>query len=340
VTPQRLDDLLARLRKVRVAVCGDFFLDKYLHIDPALAETSLETGLEAHQVVEVRCQAGAAGTVCNNLTALGVRHVEAVGYRGADGDGFELRRALRRAGVSTPLLLDAADRVTPTYTKPLVMDPDAAPRELNRLDIKNHSVTPRELEQRIIEAIEIAATRAEALIIADQVEEPDCGVITARVRDFLAKLGQVAPDLVILADSRRNVARFRHVSVKPNAEEARRGFDLLVDSELLASHVSARVQRPVFITRGADGVVVADGSRTASVPGVKAPGPLDIVGAGDSFCAGSVAALAAGATWEEAAQLGCLVASITVQQLGTTGTASPAQIRSRLLASPYVSASA
>jgi sugar/nucleoside kinase (ribokinase family) len=130
------------------------------------------------------------------------------------------------------------------------------------------------------------------------------------------------------------------VSVKPNAEEARRGFDLLVDSELLASHVSARVQRPVFITRGADGVVVADGSRTASVPGVKAPGPLDIVGAGDSFCAGSVAALAAGATWEEAAQLGCLVASITVQQLGTTGTASPAQIRSRLLASPYVSASA
>ena len=34
-----------------VLVVGDFFLDKYLIIEHALAETSLETGLEAHQVV-------------------------------------------------------------------------------------------------------------------------------------------------------------------------------------------------------------------------------------------------------------------------------------------------
>ncbi len=41
-------------------------------------------------------------------------------------------------------------------------------------------------------------------------------------------------------------------------------------------------------------------------------------------------ALASGATLPEAALVGCLVASITVQQLATTGTATPAQVLERL----------
>ena len=64
----RLDALLDRLPAVRVLVVGDFFLDKYLIIDHQLAEVSLETGLEAHQVVEMRTSPGAAGTVANRYT--------------------------------------------------------------------------------------------------------------------------------------------------------------------------------------------------------------------------------------------------------------------------------
>jgi len=56
---------------------------------------------------------------------------------------------------------------------------------------------------------------------------------------------------------------------------------------------------------------------------------LDIVGAGDSATSGIAAALLSGATTTEAAEVGNLVASITVQQLGTTGTASPNQILAR-----------
>ena len=40
---------------------GDFCLDRYLEIDPALAETSLETGLPVHNVVRVRSQPGGGG---------------------------------------------------------------------------------------------------------------------------------------------------------------------------------------------------------------------------------------------------------------------------------------
>jgi len=58
-------------------------------------------------------------------------------------------------------------------------------------------------------------------------------------------------------------------------------------------------------------------------------GPIDIVGAGDSCSAGIACAMVSGATLEQAAAFGNLVASITIQQLGTTGTASPEQVRER-----------
>ena len=81
---------------------GDFFLDRYLHIDPAKTETSIETGLPVYNVVEVRSQPGAAGTILNNLVALGIGEIHAVGFCGDDGEGYELRQALgRHAGVST-----------------------------------------------------------------------------------------------------------------------------------------------------------------------------------------------------------------------------------------------
>ena len=59
-------------RNLRIAVVGDFCLDRYLEIDPARKEISIETGLPVHNVVRVRSQPGGAGTILNNLVALGV----------------------------------------------------------------------------------------------------------------------------------------------------------------------------------------------------------------------------------------------------------------------------
>ena len=67
MTCERLAELLAAFPSLRVAVVGDFFLDEYLDVDPALAEVSVETGKTAHQVVGVRHSPGAAGTVVANL---------------------------------------------------------------------------------------------------------------------------------------------------------------------------------------------------------------------------------------------------------------------------------
>jgi len=150
LTEQRLEELLSGFPKVRVALVGDFFLDKYLDCDRTLSEVSLETGLEAFQVVRVRCYPGAAGTVANNLKALKVGTVYAVGFTGDDGEGYELRRGLQRIGVDLSHLEIRPDLMTPTYTKPMMKEPDGRWHELNRLDIKNRRPLPEDLQERII----------------------------------------------------------------------------------------------------------------------------------------------------------------------------------------------
>src|SRR5215471_2281536 len=131
----RFQNIVERYPRLRIAVVGDFCLDRYLEIDPLCQEISLETGLPVHNVINVRPQAGGAGTILNNLTALGIGTVYPVGFAGDDGEGFELQRALAKLpGVRLDFFLQTAERRTFTYCKPLIVAPGTAPVELNRLD--------------------------------------------------------------------------------------------------------------------------------------------------------------------------------------------------------------
>src|SRR5438445_13144562 len=99
LTEAAFRQILEGIPSLTVAVLGDLFLDRYLDIDAALTEPSLETGLDAYQVVRVRPSPGAAGTVINNLVALGVGEVCVFAVIGDDGEGYELGQCLRRLGV-------------------------------------------------------------------------------------------------------------------------------------------------------------------------------------------------------------------------------------------------
>jgi rfaE bifunctional protein kinase chain/domain len=329
----RLEDILARLPGLTLGVVGDLFLDRYLEIDAALNEPSIETGLIAYQVVRVRSSPGAAGTVLNNLVALGVGRVVVMAVIGDDGEGYELRQSLARLSVvETSALLADATRRTPTYTKPLLFEPDCPGRELNRLDIKNRWPLAASEEASIIRALDEAWKNLDGLLVVDQVSEEDCGVITERVRSHLAEMGQRAPDRLILADSRERIGLFRSVSMKPNRQESLRATGTS-SLEAAIGTLAERADRPMFCTCGEEGILLADKKRQPGllqrIPAYPVAGPTDIVGAGDSTSAGIACALAAGATQIEAAAFGNLVASITIQQIGTTGTASPEQLRQR-----------
>lgn len=332
LTKSRLRALLARFADLTMLVAGDFFLDKYLFIDPGLSEESLETGLDAYQVVRTRADPGAAGTVAANFRALGMR-VTALGFTGDDGHGLELRRGLAGLGVDTDALLTLPNRVTPTYTKPTLAPPDGLLRELNRLDIKNRAPLPPQAEQTLIERLTDLAASVDAVVVLDQVQEAECGVVTTRFREVIADLARARPNLILFADSRERIRHFRGVIIKPNRAEAMQGTPWQSAADVPAEAVSARAQalfkqngRPVFITLGEAGILLCDTGGVQTIPAQTVTGPTDVVGAGDSVTATIVASLCAGASPTEAAFIGNLAASITIRQIGTTGTATPVDL--------------
>ncbi len=338
MTPARFAEITDRYASLRLALVGDFCLDRYLEIDPARAEISIETGLPVHNVVSVRSQPGGAGTILNNLVALGMGHLTPIGFCGDDGEGYELQAVMRKlpnvwlSGFKqTPL------RHTFTYCKPLLVMPGKPPVELNRLDTKNWTPTPAVVEGMLTASLDLGADEWSALIVLDQVDLPETGVVTKHMLDAIGYLAHLRPELPIVGDSRRGLRGWPPIIFKMNAAELSALTGLPADADLrqiseAALALAKQNGRKVFVTLSERGILgAAPSGEVEHVPCHPLRGPIDIVGAGDSVTANLTAALAAGATLREAIELANAAASVVVHQLGTTGTASVAQIRELLL---------
>jgi rfaE bifunctional protein kinase chain/domain len=332
MTPERLQQLLAEFPQRRIAVLGDYFLDKYLEVDSSLGEPSLETGRTAHQVVEIRRSPGAAGTVVNNLASLGAGTVYALGVIGDDGEGYDLCQGLERLGCSTAGLLRCPDLMTPTYLKPRDRGVAGLAGEHSRYDTKNRQPLSSRIVGQLAAAVDHLLPQLDALILMDQVDLSDCGVITTALRDVLAEQAARNPQVLFWADSRRNIRQFRRAIIKPNQFEAMGRVNPLPSDEVSLTDLQAVIPRlraetgaPVFVTWGEQGIFISE-PEPRLIPAVPVKGPVDPTGAGDSATAGAVLSLVSGATHAEAALVGNLVAAVTVQQLGTTGAAAPADV--------------
>lgn len=336
---ERLEVITARYGSLRVALVGDFCLDRYLEIDPAGSEISIETNLPVHNVVNVRSQPGGAGTILNNLAALGVGEISLAGFCGEDGEGYELRRALKAIpGTRLDHFIETPARRTFTYCKPLVLELGQSPRELNRLDLKNWTPTPKSVEARLSDAVRALGDSVDALILLDQVDAAGTGVVTPRLLEEIGALAKRRPELLILADSRRGLKGFPSIGYKMNRAElaALTGADAAANVEgvkTAAARLAQQTNRPVFVTLSEEGIVGADGAGAAEhVAGLPVRGEIDIVGAGDSVTANLTASLAAGSTLGEAMEIAMTASSVVIHQLGTTGTASVAQLREMMTA--------
>ena len=337
MTPHRFRELTGRYADLRIAIVGDFSLDRYLEIDPARTERSIETGLEVFNVVRVRAQPGAAGTILNNLCALGVGAIYPVGFCGLDGEGFELRAALQaKPGVRIDHFLQTRERCTFTYCKPLLMARGRPPRELNRLDRKNWTPTPGGVQRRLVESLHAVAAEVDAVILMDQVDLAETGVVTRKVLTGVRTVSRRRPELPIIADSRRGLHPFPPVIYKMNATELRamtggRAKLTPATAQNQAARLAQATGRQVFVTLAEQGIVGADpDGRTVHQPAWPVRGPIDIVGAGDSVTGNLAAALAAGARLDEAITFANAAASIVIHQLGTTGTATVTQLATKL----------
>jgi rfaE bifunctional protein kinase chain/domain len=315
--------ILAEFRKLRVLVAGDVCLDRWCRYDPALADPSRETGIPRVGVVATEVTPGAAGTIANNLAALGAGEVAVLGMVGNDGFGYELRSALAARGISHQSLVDSPGVPTFTYTKLINARTDE--EDLPRIDFVYTSPLPESVERELIARLERAAPDFDLILVSDQAETSQGGVVTPAMRAALSRLSLALPGKLIWVDSRLRAEHFRHAVVKPNQREAEAASLRAlgrVDYPGLRRHMQAPC---LIVTHGDKGALVVDSGGEHWVPAKAVAHPVDICGAGDSFSAGAAMALAVTGDPLQATRFGNLVAGITIMKKGT-GTASPDEV--------------
>jgi len=325
---ERIKEIVTRIKKVRVAVYGDFCLDAYWLLDPHGSEQSAETGLQGRAVGRHYYSLGGASNVVANLAALEPAAIQVIGVIGDDIFGRELTRQLHDLRVDTTYLVVQKENFdTVTFGKPYLEG-----NEQPRIDFGFFNKRTKQTDQLLLEGIRNALQAADVLIVNQQVP----GSITNE--SFIDQANAFFPQFsekVILLDSRHYGRKFKHIYRKTNQFEAARlnGIDVKPDDILTSADVKTYAEnlyrqfnRAVFLTRGPRGIIAADSKGVYEIPGIQLLKKLDPVGGGDTVTSTLALCLGAGIPPAEAAEFANFAASVTVQKLFQTGTASGAEI--------------
>ncbi len=325
---ERINEILTRINKVKIAVYGDFCVDAYWLLDARGSEVSLETGLQARAVGRHYYSLGGASNVVANLAALEPAEIQVIGVVGDDIFGRELRRQFHGLNVDTKYLVIQKENFdTVTFGKPYLED-----KELPRIDFGFFNKRADETDQSLLEGITQALQNADALIVNQQVP----GSITNEsFIDRANALFEKYTDKIVLLDSRHFGHRFKNIFRKTNDLEAARlnNVDVRLDDVLTLADVNKyalnlyrQFNKPVFLTRGPRGILTVDSDGIHEVPGIQLLKKLDIVGAGDTVTSALALCLGAGVGPAEASEFANLAAAVTVQKLYQTGTACGSEI--------------
>ncbi len=324
----RIREILARIENVTVAVYGDFCLDAYWILDPQGSEVSVETGLQARAVREHYYSLGGASNVVANAAALKPKAIRVIGAVGDDIFGRELRRQLDALGVDTThLVIQRENFDTVTFAKPYLEG-----KEEPRVDFGFANRRSDATDEALLAGLRHALETADALIVNQQVP----GSITheAFIERANALFAEFS-DKVILLDSRHYGEKFKHIYRKTNEREAAMlngvevGLDEAVptaDVRKYAENLYEQFHKPVFLTRGARGILIVDGAGVHEIGGLQFLKKLDTVGAGDTVTSALALCLGAGVPPAEAGEFANFAAGVTVQKLYQTGTASPEEV--------------
>jgi len=315
LTRLRAEELIRAMRDRRIVVLGDVMLDEFIWGD--VTRISPEAPVPVVDIRRESVHLGGAANVLANLVALGAKAC-VVGVVGNDSAGQRLRASLKQA---SPLQRDdylVIDEKRPSTTKTRII---AHSQLVVRADREQRSPVNGQTENRILESLRQAMQGADAFIISDY----DKGVVTPRIlSEILPSAYAQAP--VLIDPKIRNFSHYRPASlITPNHHEALRMTNLEADSDD-GLHQAARIIRQnlscdaVLITRGDRGIMLLEGDNDPVFVETAAREVYDVTGAGDTVIATLAAALSAGATMLEAANLANHAAGNVVGKVGTATT--------------------
>jgi D-glycero-beta-D-manno-heptose-7-phosphate kinase len=317
LTRDRLLHLIQRMKESRVVVVGDIMLDRYLVGDTE--RLSPEAPVPVVTVRERHAALGGAANVAANVAALGARSL-LVGVVGDDTDGAAIRQELAVARLEDRFVISVAGRPTTSKTRII-----ARSQQIVRIDDEVETLLDGSDLERLVRVVRDALADADALLLEDYNKGALPPTLIAAAMEIARRRG-----IPIVVDPKfRQFFEYAGATVfKPNRRELESALGAAVDLKNgnALPEVLARLKVDnLLVTLGAEGMVLVmkDGSLT-HIPSI-ARDIYDVSGAGDTVTAWMGAAMAAGASVREAAQLANYAAGVEVGKAGVA-TVSPEEV--------------
>ena len=316
----RLVRLVARLGRGRVAVAGDLVSDEFIYgqIERVSREAPvLILGYDSTEVIP-----GGAGNAAANVASLGGR-VEVVGVVGRDAAGSDLLDVLRqRAGVDG--VLRAAGYVTPVKTRILAGGVHSAKQQVVRIDRETGWPLSEDVSDAFAEQLAPALVECDAVLLSDYgsgLVTPDLALAIRRALEARTPRRNVP----IVVDSRYRLLDFKGLTAcTPNESEVEQALGVEIDDDPDVLETAGRTllrrtgMQAVLVTRGGRGMALFQPKQpTVHIPIHGSDEVADVTGAGDTVIATLASALAAGASFEDAAHLANFAGGLVVMKRGT-----------------------
>ncbi len=314
---ERLRKIVEDFPNITVTVLGDLVADEFVFGE--ISRVSREAPVLILKHRERTVVPGAAANAANNLADLGV-NVLPVGIVGDDEPGRLLVRYFRHKKIPVSGVLKDKTYTTVTKTRILAGMTHTARQQVVRVDREPREAPGVHLTRELYLAARNYAHASDALLVSDY----GYGAATPAIVDTLRGKGKLGPVPIVL-DSRYRMLQYSGVTAAtPNEPEVEEALGIRIgqdwDKVLAAGdEIMSRMKlQSLVITRGRDGMVAFNHKhKPVDIPIFGSDQVADVTGAGDTVIAAFTAALAAGATTEEAAHVANYAGGIVVMKRGT-----------------------
>jgi rfaE bifunctional protein kinase chain/domain len=313
----RLRKIVEAFPKVTVTVLGDLVADEFVFGE--ISRVSREAPVLILKHRERTIAPGGGANAANNLAALGV-NVLPVGIVGDDEPGRLLVKHFRHKRIAVSGVLKDKGYTTVTKTRILAGMTHTSRQQVVRVDREPQGEPNPHLTRELYLAARNYAHASDALLVSDYGYGSATPAIVSTLRQK-GKLGSVP----IVLDSRYRMLQYEGITAAtPNEPEVEEALGVRIGQDWnkvisAGEQLMARMKlQSLVITRGRDGMVAFNHRhKPVDIPIFGSDQVADVTGAGDTVIAAFTAALAAGSSTEEAAQLANYAGGIVVMKRGT-----------------------
>lgn len=312
---ERLHKIIQRFPEQKLLIVGDSIADKFVYGSISRVSREAPVFILRHESTET--VPGGAANCALNLAALGAS-VSLVSIAGNDEAGTALREKLSAAGVNVQGLLLSDKIQTTTKVRIVAGHAHANKQQVIRIDYEDGPLKDPVLRQALTNSLQSSLAHAAAVIISDY----NYGLVDKQATDLVREAHR-SRRIPVLVDSRFRLSDFSGcTAATPNQDEVEQLMGAPIESteklEMAAGRLQEELQlEALLVTRGSRGMMLL--TKNAEPLHISAVGAqaVDGTGAGDTVIATFALALAAGATFDEAAQMANYAGGLVVMKRGT-----------------------